>query len=569
MSDTDTGAMRDKGGRGQAGAPGEPGHLLLLTGVAIGLILIFASFFILIGPALFGDGKPWLAEQGVVYLMICVGLALITTTYGAQTSIGIVKGLSISGSIAGACLLYALLVPQVVCDIGLRSNCAPATALPVPERVVRGSLTGEFDMEKLRGIRMESNEEILGTLLMRSRRIAGYRFQINEQNLSPKYSECITVILMEQVLDKEFHIPVSIIVNHSNLHREVPKALQMEYVGGEIRIPDGLQGDIRRVPSSRSCLLSVPRDDPVEAGSGAPPRSGALWPLPGLIGAAWAQDGGADGALPALLEGLEAGSPLLQDTARIRIGRLGAAALPALVAWHGRDPSDPHRTRQFVLTVGEIAGEGPEAAAAIAASGPDLRRALLAPLTGPDAGLRSRTTQLLYEIATPDWIGDILEVAETGEAAREGAEVIILGTYDRADEAGRDTIRAAIADAGSLSAMLAITGSVMASAEDPVDADKGLGWSYYGSRPAYAPDAAWSERNFDATGRVDKDPAPGDRITAKVKVHLREGMVEYVGGVGWVNKPSVGVTRPREAFTVLEVREAVPGFWWVRLGKPG
>jgi len=75
----------------------------------------------------------------------------------------------------------------------------------------------------------------------------------------------------------------------------------------------------------------------------------------------------------------------------------------------------------------------------------------------------------------------------------------------------------------------------------------------------------WSERHFANTNPEKKlsPPEIGNCVKAIANVNVRAGYIEQKPTTGWTNKKWLGVVRPGEEFTVLEVKEVVEGFYWM------
>jgi hypothetical protein len=89
-------------------------------------------------------------------------------------------------------------------------------------------------------------------------------------------------------------------------------------------------------------------------------------------------------------------------------------------------------------------------------------------------------------------------------------------------------------------------------------------YAFYG----VAAKGSWSERYFNnlAPGMAIGDkPRPGDRVEATGSVNARAGYIRYSLGKGWVNEKVLSVIEQQEIFTVVEVKQVVPNFYWIKV----
>lgn len=93
---------------------------------------------------------------------------------------------------------------------------------------------------------------------------------------------------------------------------------------------------------------------------------------------------------------------------------------------------------------------------------------------------------------------------------------------------------------------------------DSLKSNQSAAFLYYGELKE---DEGWQERFFQlGTNAEDAIPSKGDLVIAKASVNIRSGYIEY-GWTGWVNKPSLGVTKDGQQFIVEETQRFGPYLW--------
>ena len=89
-------------------------------------------------------------------------------------------------------------------------------------------------------------------------------------------------------------------------------------------------------------------------------------------------------------------------------------------------------------------------------------------------------------------------------------------------------------------------------------------YAFYG----IASGGSWSERYFNniEPGMALTDrPKPGDQVQATGDVNARAGYIRYSLGRGWINEKVLSVIKTRDIFTVLEVKEVISNFYWIKV----
>jgi hypothetical protein len=93
---------------------------------------------------------------------------------------------------------------------------------------------------------------------------------------------------------------------------------------------------------------------------------------------------------------------------------------------------------------------------------------------------------------------------------------------------------------------------------DSLKSNQSAAFLYYGELKE---NEGWQERFFRlGTGVEDGIPSKGDLVIAQASVNMRSGYIEY-GWRGWVNKPSLGVTKGGQQFIVEETQRFGPYLW--------
>ena len=95
-------------------------------------------------------------------------------------------------------------------------------------------------------------------------------------------------------------------------------------------------------------------------------------------------------------------------------------------------------------------------------------------------------------------------------------------------------------------------------------APKMYAYAFYGITSG----GSWSERYFNniEPGMAMADrPRPGDRVQATGDVNARAGYIRYSLGRGWINEKVLSVIKKQEIFTILEVKEVISNFYWIKV----
>ena len=89
-------------------------------------------------------------------------------------------------------------------------------------------------------------------------------------------------------------------------------------------------------------------------------------------------------------------------------------------------------------------------------------------------------------------------------------------------------------------------------------------YAFYG----IASGGSWSERYFNniepGMAMADK-PRPGDLVQAAGNVNARAGYIRYSLGRGWINEQVLSVIKKQEIFTVLEAKQVISNFYWIKV----
>jgi hypothetical protein len=86
------------------------------------------------------------------------------------------------------------------------------------------------------------------------------------------------------------------------------------------------------------------------------------------------------------------------------------------------------------------------------------------------------------------------------------------------------------------------------------------GYAFYGIRS----NGSWDSRHFKIVGDAPAEPPkPGDTLEATSNVNIREDYITF-GITGWNNAPTLGVVKPHDILDVLEVKEVVSGYYWIK-----
>jgi hypothetical protein len=90
----------------------------------------------------------------------------------------------------------------------------------------------------------------------------------------------------------------------------------------------------------------------------------------------------------------------------------------------------------------------------------------------------------------------------------------------------------------------------------PVDS----GYAFYGIRSG----SSWESRYFKVLGDAPAEPPKvGDKLQALSNVNIREDYISF-GITGWSNALTLGVIVPKDKLEVIEVKQVVLGYYWIR-----
>ena len=86
------------------------------------------------------------------------------------------------------------------------------------------------------------------------------------------------------------------------------------------------------------------------------------------------------------------------------------------------------------------------------------------------------------------------------------------------------------------------------------------GYAFYGIRS----NGSWDSRYFKILGDAHAEPPKvGDTLEALSNVNIRKDYITF-GIIGWTNAPTLGVVKPHDILDVLEVKEVVNGYYWIK-----
>lgn len=86
------------------------------------------------------------------------------------------------------------------------------------------------------------------------------------------------------------------------------------------------------------------------------------------------------------------------------------------------------------------------------------------------------------------------------------------------------------------------------------------GYAFYGIRS----NGSWDSRHFKILGDAPAEPPKvGDTLEALSNVNIRKDYITF-GIIGWTNAPTLGVVKPHDILDVLEVKEVVNGYYWIK-----
>ena len=86
------------------------------------------------------------------------------------------------------------------------------------------------------------------------------------------------------------------------------------------------------------------------------------------------------------------------------------------------------------------------------------------------------------------------------------------------------------------------------------------GYAFYGIRT----NGSWDSRHFKIVGDSPAEPPKvGDTLEALSNVNIRKDYITF-GIAGWTNAPTLGVVKPHDILDVLEAKEVVNGYYWIK-----
>jgi hypothetical protein len=532
------------GGTGDS-PPQDPGadHSIgmIVAGCAFGVAFIALG---LVGPAQF----RYLPHE-VFLFMISMGCGIILAVFGTRAGLRY-RGLYVTGVGVGVGLVFVALNPDLLCRFNIIEKGCAAT-----ESVVSGRLVGDFDGDKIRSFAMDtaSAPPILGAIEFEQGRISGYIFEIREKNLDDQFEQCVRVHIYE---DGETVVKVPFDEVRRHFAGSGPVAWNYRAAETSIYTP-GADGNWYPIGLPQ-CGNALPTDSADTTGLDrrGGDRKWAARVVDWLVPPAWADD------IRAIIDSLDQSGNASKQTA-LRAGIVDVdEAVSVAAEWLAAQPDDPERKWQTLRILDESLPQTKDPVAALAAL-PEETKVILASLVDDeDEKLGSFAVGILSTHAGADWVWPAVEAFDRAQAPRDDFEAIVLqALFDRLPEGDRPAFREKYLAGHADTAF----GKTLATLVAPADPTTAIGWSYFGRMN----DDVWTERTFDIAGDKKAQAAPqkGDTLTPNTEVNVREGVIEFVKSIGWVNKPILEVAKPGERFSIVDTSEVHPGFFWVQLSR--
>lgn len=510
-------------------------HPLSLLSVVFGLGFVLVSLF---GEQVFG-GVIFRTESQYA-LLLCVGLALVLTGFGARAS-GTWKSWSVAGAGAMAVVLYLLLL-----------NIPIDASGPAKEAMI-ARIEGGFD-EKTRAVQVEgpSNEKLYTAW---PRVNSTLKVRIEKDHIT---SGCISFVTVVPSGTKEFEHPTYIPAGFfkgkfARMTPGAPEHLALSYDSGTKTL--FADENHKSAISFPRCPIGLDRGPAAGAAAGAKKRPWVDWLL------SWAADAGQVAESPEELIGLLiSDSALVRREARQLLANAGAAAVRPLMTELAKHPNTYRIQLGTVVALsGMLKSEAMAAKIRSALSQTDI--SMLVPLVAnEDKTLMLWATEALTKLNDSRADEGLVAIIEnTGHSNSMPTVAQILSVSENQKSPEVITRLSATLETQTPETQSIIVSILEQAGRATASASVASGWAYVGINYG----DGWDRKLFSWPDDNSGSPNVGDVLTALGSINLRADHIRFVQDTGWVNAPSLGVIRKGDQVRVVSKTVVASGFHWV------